>query len=536
MILSHYKCIFILCNSNSSLETKIKPQEINSASNDNFYLKFAVIIAFVAGFMSQYFSYIYNYNYAYRDAIFRMEAARRFFDSLTPGIYSQLGTVWLPIPNLILMPLASIDYFWQTGLAASIINLPAFVVSSIVIFLIVKTLTKNPAATWFSFLIFVFNYNILYFQTTAMTEQLYITFMICSLYFLFLWSKENKRNYLLYSSIFVSLGIGTRYDAWPIAIISIVLVFLISVINKDKPIKHVLIMGLFPVLFIVLWLLYNWLRFGDPLEFSRGQNSTLDQLKYYEERGRLLTKDNFWLSAKVYFSSILLYSGLINSIIGFLGLIIYSFKERLKLKSLILFILWVALPTTLLLLYKGQLIIELPNSEPPGYFNSRYGLYLFPAIAVFSGLAVSYLLNLRFKKTILFLLGVIFVYQQYLFFVDFPVNIPAIAEVNSSNNKVSENLSFYMKNNYKGGKILYDNLIFALHPWTGINLADRITFNTFVIGAEAMSTPSKYVEWILVYKEASNDKIYIAVKNNPDFLDNFERKFSEYGVEAYKRK
>ncbi len=465
-----------------------------------------------------------------------MEAARRFFDSLTPGIYSQLGTVWLPIPNLILMPLANIDSLWQTGLAASIINLPAFVISCMVIFLIVKTLTKNPAATWFGFLIFVFNYNILYFQTTAMTEQLYITFMISSFYYLLLWTKENKRNYLLYSSIFVSLGIGTRYDAWPIAIISIVLVFIICIVNKDKPVKHVFIMGALPVLFIGLWFLYNWIKYGDPLEFSRGEFSTLHQLEYYEVRGRLLTKNNFWLSAKVYFSSILLYSGVLNSIIGLFGLVIYSIKKKLSLRSLLLYILWIALPTTLLLLYKGQLIIELPNSEPPGYFNSRYGLYIFPAIAVFSGLAVSYLLNFKFKKTILFLLGVIFVYQQYLFFVDFPVNIPAIAEVNSSNSKVSENLSFYLKNNYCGGKILYDNVIFALHPWTGINLIDRITFNTFVIGADAMNTPSKYVEWVLVYKEATNDKIYDAVKDNPDFLNNFELKFSEYGVEAYKKK
>ncbi|MEO8512423.1 MAG: hypothetical protein ABI543_02565 [Ignavibacteria bacterium] len=518
------------------MKSEITPEIKHTKPADKFYTKFAVILAALGGFISQYYSYIYNYNYAYRDAIYRMEAARRFFDSITPGIYNQLGTVWLPIPNLILMPLASIDYLWQTGLAASIINLPAFVISCLVIFLIIKQITQDPAATWFGFLIFVFNYNILYFQTTAMTEQLYLTFMICSLYYLMLWSYENKRNFLLYSSIFVSLGIGTRYDAWPVAIVSILLVLIICIVNKDKPVKHFLLIGTLPILFIALWFLYNWLRYGDALEFSRGQYSTLHQLKYYEERGRLLTKNNLWLSAKVYFSSILLYSGLINTIIGFAGLIVYSIKEKFKLRSLLLYILWIALPTTLILLYKGQLIIELPNSEPPGYFNSRYGLYIFPAIAIFSGLAASYLLNLKFKKTILLLLALVFVYQQYLFFDDFPVNLPAIAEVKASSNQISENLSFYLKNNYKGGKILYDNIIFALHPWTGINLVDRITFNSFIVGAEAMKTPSQYVEWVLVYKEANNDQVYDAVKDNPDFLNNFELKFSEYGVEAYEKK
>ncbi len=518
------------------MNKNINTIESNSSYPKKYYLNFAIILSVLCGLISQFITYAYSYNYAYRDAIYRMEAARRFFDSISPGIYNQLGTVWLPIPNLILMPLASIDYLWQTGLAASIINLPAYVISTVAIFLIVKILTKSVIATWFSFLIFVFNYNTLYFQTTAMTEQLYLTFMICSFYCLLLWLKDNKQSYLFLSSVFITLAAGTRYDSWPIALITIVLVFIICLADKNKPVKHAIIVGFLPVLFIASWILYNWLRYGDPLEFSRGQFSTLYQLKYYEERGRLLTKNNFWLSAKVYFSSVLLYSGILFSIIGFLGLLFYSIKEKFSLRSLPLYLLWIASPTTLFLLYKGQLIIELPNSEPQGYFNSRYGLYLFPAIAISSGLAVSYLLHLKYKKIILLTLAFIFLYQQYLFFNEFPENIPAIAEAKASFSQPSENLSWYLKNNYKGGRILYDNVIFALHPWTGINLSERITYYTADIAETIRNNPSKYVEWVLIYKEATNDKIYETVRNNPDFLNNFELKFSEYGVEAYKRK
>ena len=51
-----------------------------------YYFNYAILISVVLGLLAQYFSYHYDYNFAYRDSIFRMEAARRFFDSNTPGI------------------------------------------------------------------------------------------------------------------------------------------------------------------------------------------------------------------------------------------------------------------------------------------------------------------------------------------------------------------------------------------------------------------------------------------------------------------
>jgi hypothetical protein len=434
------------------------------------------------------------------------------------------------------MPFAYVNVLWRTGLAASIVNFPLFVISSLVIFLAIKKLTNSVLATWFGFLVYILNYNILYFQTTSMTEQMYLTFLICSFYYLLLWASDKQLKHLIYSSLLISLSVGTRYDAWPVAIVSTVLVFIISLIDKNKPFKHSLIFGILPVALIITWFWYNWLFYGDALEFSRGKFSTLYQLKYYEDSGRLLTKNNFLLSAKVYISSVLLYSGNLYSVMAFIGLIVYVFKNKFSAKSLPVYVLWVALPTTLILLFKGQLIIEIPNSEPAGYFNSRYGLYLFPAIAVFSGISVKYLLSSNKKKLLISLLTIGIVIQQLTFLYNFPYSIPSLAEAKYSYSKPSEDLSLYLKDNYKGGKILYDNLIFAIHPWTGINLIDRITFHTYDIGENAMKNPSEYVNWILIYKEAPNDKIYEAVKNNPDFLNNFELKFSERGVEAYSKK
>jgi hypothetical protein len=105
------------------------PDDKDFIPSQRYYLFYAILTAVFLGLLSQALSYYFDYNYAYRDSIFRIEAARRFFDSDNPGIINQIGTVWLPVPNLILMPFAYVDYLWRTGLAASIVNFPSFIIS-----------------------------------------------------------------------------------------------------------------------------------------------------------------------------------------------------------------------------------------------------------------------------------------------------------------------------------------------------------------------------------------------------------------------
>ena len=52
----------------------------------------------------------------YGDAVAHINIARRVFDSRTPGLL-QLGTVWLPLPHLLMIPFLLSDWMWKTGLA-----------------------------------------------------------------------------------------------------------------------------------------------------------------------------------------------------------------------------------------------------------------------------------------------------------------------------------------------------------------------------------------------------------------------------------
>src|SRR6266576_4961085 len=64
----------------------------------------------------------------YGDAVAHINIARRVFDSRTPGLL-QLGTVWLPLPHLLMLPLLIPRWLWQTGIGGSIPSMVAYVLS-----------------------------------------------------------------------------------------------------------------------------------------------------------------------------------------------------------------------------------------------------------------------------------------------------------------------------------------------------------------------------------------------------------------------
>src|SRR3979411_2350895 len=62
----------------------------------------------------------------YGDAIAHINIARRVFDSKTPGLL-QLGTVWLPLPHLAMIPFLISDEMWRRGVGGSIPSMAGYV-------------------------------------------------------------------------------------------------------------------------------------------------------------------------------------------------------------------------------------------------------------------------------------------------------------------------------------------------------------------------------------------------------------------------
>src|SRR5438270_2936846 len=73
----------------------------------------------------------------YGDAVAHINIARRVFDSRTPGLL-QLGTVWLPLPHLLMIPFLLSGSAWRAGLGGSIPSMAAYVFGVVGIFRLVR--------------------------------------------------------------------------------------------------------------------------------------------------------------------------------------------------------------------------------------------------------------------------------------------------------------------------------------------------------------------------------------------------------------
>src|ERR1700749_4863398 len=62
----------------------------------------------------------------YGDSVAHLHIARRIFDSRSPG-FRQLGSVWLPLSHLLLVPLVQKMSWWQSGVPAASPSMGGFV-------------------------------------------------------------------------------------------------------------------------------------------------------------------------------------------------------------------------------------------------------------------------------------------------------------------------------------------------------------------------------------------------------------------------
>src|SRR5690606_18146290 len=167
---------------------------------------------------------------------------------------------------------------------------------------------------------------------------------------------------------------------------------------------------------------------GDFLAFQRGEYSSQAQMQQFEEAGRLPTKGNWAISFFTYNSTIITTCGIITVLLFIPAFIFYAFRTKFKKYSLLPLSLIMIYPFSVLSLYLGQVMIELPNTDPSGYWNSRYGLILLPGIILFIGYLFSSVSRYREFR---FVLPVIIILQSALWINNFPESAPTIAEANS---------------------------------------------------------------------------------------------------------
>lgn len=359
----------------------------------------------------------------YGDAVAHINIARRVFDSRTPGLL-QLGTVWLPLPHLLMMPFLLSNAAWRNGVGGSLPSLIAHVAGTVGVFRLVRGALSFPAepdllvrlVAWLAALTYAANPNLIYLQSTAMTESLYLALFIWAvLHFNEYLQGRNAADFELQRPVSKSLtkcGLClagaelTRYDAWFAAGIFAGALLILELregrlnfrTRSYRSWKNVRKFLLITMAAPVLWLIYNGLVYRNPLEFANGPYSARAIEKRTARPGfpPHPGSGNLTASAQYFLKSSELNVAEGNwqkfwIVLALAGISLTAFLDR-RLASLLL--LWIPLPFYMLSVAYGGVPVFVPTWWPFSYYNVRYGLQLLPAMAVFVALAFYFLATL----------------------------------------------------------------------------------------------------------------------------------------------
>lgn len=337
------------------------------------FLELALAVVCLAGLSIAATRYVTRSGWTlyYGDAEAHLNIARRVVDSRTPG-YDQIGTVWLPLPHLMMLPLARVDRWWAGGLAAAVPSAVSFVVAAAFLFAGVRRLFDSVTAAAAAAL-FATNPNILYLQSVPMTEAMFWASLMALLYFTVRFRQTQGWGSVIGAGIACCLGALTRYEAW--FLIPFVAVYL-GLQAKRRKLAAAVLFGAVASLGPLCWLAHNWWVEGDPLNFYRGPYSALaiQGSAPYPGRGN-------WSLAVFYFQTAAqLCAGKGLWWMGLAGVLAVLLKRELW--PLILLVL----PAVFYVwsMHSAASPVFVPTLWPNSYYNTRYGLALVPFLAVAS--------------------------------------------------------------------------------------------------------------------------------------------------------
>ncbi len=479
---------------------------------------YTLVSVSVGAFLYYYFN---GLGLAYNDARSHLDIGRRVVEGLKPGM-AQLGSVWLPLPHLLMIPTIWNDFMWHSGLAGAIISMISFVITGVLIYKFLENLNVGIFGRLVGVIIFASNLNILYLQSTAMTELLLLAVMTAGVYELMLWHKTGKVLNLLKAAFWIMLSTLTRYDGWFLfAFTSGLVVFQVwrknnfrinwSTFNRIE--GTYIFFATLASLGVFLWFLWNLLIFKDPLYFAFGPYSAHSQQDQLDAAGILDTKGNIFLSVKHYLYALVYNSNLFLSILGFLGAMYLWFSKRaptgIKFASTAL---TAPLLFNIIALFLGHSVLFIQGISGNTWFNVRYGIMMMPSIAIFAGLLTDRLS--KFKYMIFGLILMIITIQ----FTSYDAVTIDDARVGSSQKNVSE-VSGWLGQNAKDkeGFILisaasHDAIIFS----SGLPMKKYIHEGTGKYWESATTNPERWARWIIMRSYDDNDSTWKAVSRTPD--------------------
>lgn len=505
--------------------------------------QWVIFLSILSAVIATMYSFTHGYIVSYGDAESHLNIAKRVVDSLTPG-FAQLGGIWLPIPHILLMPFVYFDMLWRTGLAGSIVSGIAYVISVLFTYRLALILTKDKTASFVAALALMLNPNILYLQSTPMTELTLIVFFILSGYYFVRYLLDDSHIlYLILAALFGFFATLSRYDGWALVLMEAGVLGLYYFPFKPdlKSIWQMILTiwrgysavgdrlrqqwGLMEgriILYstlaffgVALWLLWDWLILGDPLYFTHSAFSAKSQQMSWQARGELPAFHNVPISLMYYTFTAMESMGIILSVAGIYGMYVFAREKVWPNFYLILPVLLVPFFFNVLTLFLGQSVIFLPGVTPDTFewtlFNVRYGVMMVPVFALFIGY-LFYNSQLLGRMVIVGLMGL----QCGLFLIGFS-DVLALKDGTSGLSSATAKMpdaQFWFAEHYDYGILLTDDFARTISiVRTPVAMKDVIYIGNKPYWEESLIEPQKYARWIIMQK---NDTLWKEIYERPE--------------------
>lgn len=507
----------------------------------NNFTKLVLCLLLVTGLLFIIYFDSTGQNLLYADSISRLNISRKVIDNLTPGL-PQLGNVWLPLPQLIMIPFIWVNLLWHTGIAGSITSLICFVLGGYYIYKSAFLISKSKVGSILSLSLYALNINLLYLQSTAMSESLFLCTLAATIYYFLMWFHTSTKHYLLLAALWMSAMTLTRYEGLAMLLPSIPLVFIYSYIKTRKYGEaegNTIIYGTLAGLGFTLWTVYLTVIFGDPL-YWKNYYATPQATGGAGEA--VFTQAKPFLAATwQYLTSFIWMIGLIPTVFAALGVLVLLYQSARKRS-------WEFLPMLMPLSIFLFMVLTLQRNTPivqPDLnwntllsgntslgtgFNIRYGILLLPWAAIVSAYVFQIRTTLA-KIAIYSFFGIqlfSYVSPKYSVIYQIPARIYG---------KPYADLVSWFKSNYDGGLIFisassHEDQMFEM----GFNYSTYIHEGTGKYWKESLDDPDRYATWVVIDNGHPEDKI-AKTFSRVDILErNYDLVYEKDQVKVFKKK
>ena len=467
------------------------------------------LAALAAGAAAAVFYALSDLTLSHYDARAHLVVARRIVDSLTPG-WQQIGAVWLPLPHLVTMPLVQWDWAYRTGYGSTAVSVLSLSIGLAALAHALFRSTRSLPAALAAPAIILLNPNVLYLQSTPMTEPLLLGLSLLCVWLVGRWSDGAG------SALASGLGLAaltlTRYEGWFVAA---GLIALVAFARDGRGLRRAFLLVPCVATAVMGFLLLSKGSTGVwfvSTGFFEPEMETLHQL------GPALR--HVWFGVTELGGSMLLVSGLCGLAAGLVAL------ARGHIAA--------ALPIALL----AAAILPLYAFFQGHPFRIRYMVPVVVALGALSALAVAALPRRLQVLAAVVLVAITSVQRVPL---DPQAAMVQEAQWETPFRLAREDVTTYLIREWDGTPILASMgslghyMQEASHA--GFRIADFVHEGNGDLWSSARARPADYVHWVLIEERAEGgDDLAARARRDETFLAGLERVAEGGGVALYRKR